>query len=88
MEVTGSSPVGSTIKMGISLYTIFGILGLITISIAIWLKNERRQDFWFIVGGALLLVYSVGIGSIIFIILQVVFITSAFLELLRLKKQG
>jgi len=72
--------------MGISLYTIFGILGLITISIAIWLKNERRQDFWFIIGGALLLVYSVGIGSTIFIILQVVFIASAFLELLRLRK--
>ena len=77
---------GPPLNMGISLYTIFGILGLITISIAIWLKNERRQDFWFIIGGALLLVYSVGIGSTIFIILQVVFIASAFLELLRLRK--
>ena len=67
-------------------HTLFGIAGLVIISVAIWFKNERRQDFWFIIGGAFLLVYSVGIGSVIFVVLQIVFIISAFLELLRLKK--
>jgi lipid-A-disaccharide synthase-like uncharacterized protein len=65
---------------------VFGILGLLVISFSIWLRNERKQDLWFILGGALLLGYSVSINDVIFIILQVVFIASAAAELLKLKK--
>jgi len=67
---------------------IFGILGLITITVAIWLKNEKTQDVLFILGGALLLVYSVYQKDIIFIILQAVFIISSFLELVKLNKRA
>ncbi len=65
---------------------IFGILGLILISIAVWQK-EKRQDVLFILGGLALLVYSYSLHNAIFIILQVVFILSALLELLKLKKR-
>ncbi|MCR4327952.1 MAG: hypothetical protein NUV53_00335 [Patescibacteria group bacterium] len=63
-----------------------GVVGLLVISRAVWLRNERAQDEWFIVGGILLLVYSVSIGSAIFTILQLVFILSAFWELKKLRK--
>jgi len=66
--------------------TIFGIIGLIVISFAIWLKNERRQDVLFVIGGIGLLIYSIVIDNVIFIILQVVFILFAFIELLKIKK--
>ncbi len=66
----------------------FGIIGLLIGSSAIWLKNERKQDIWFIVGGVCLLIYSVSIGSVIFIILQIVFIISALAEMLKLKKKN
>jgi lipid-A-disaccharide synthase-like uncharacterized protein len=64
---------------------IFGILGLVIISIAIWLKKERMQDAWFVLGGAALLAYSISIEDTIFIILQIVFILSALVELLRMR---
>ena len=59
---------------------------MLVISFSIWLKNERKQDVWFVLGGALLLIYSIGIHDTIFIILQVVFIVSAAAELLRLRR--
>ncbi len=65
--------------------TIFGILGLLIISFSIWLKNERRQDILFVIGGVSLLLYSISIGDIIFIILQIVFIVSALIELAKLR---
>ncbi len=64
---------------------IFGIFGLLIISFSVWLKNERWQDILFIIGGASLLVYSVSIGDVIFIILQIVFIVSALMELAKLR---
>lgn len=65
---------------------IFGVVGLIFISIAIWLK-EKKQDILFIIGGLALLIYSASIKNLIFILLQLVFILSALIELLKLKKK-
>lgn len=63
----------------------FGIVGLLLISRAVWLKDEKWQNILFITGGVSLLVYSINLGDKIFIILQLVFITSALAELLKLK---
>jgi len=65
---------------------IFGILGLILITIAIWQK-EKWQDWLFIVGGLALLAYSYSLHNVIFIILQIVFILSALFELFKLKRK-
>lgn len=65
---------------------IFGIAGLLIISVAIWLK-ERTQNILFILGGLALLVYSASIHNTIFIILQLVFILSALIELLKKSKR-
>jgi hypothetical protein len=64
----------------------FGILGLISISIAVWIRNERRQDVLFMVGGIFLLVYSIFIKDTVFIVLQIIFILSTLAELLKLRK--
>ncbi len=66
------------------MFIAFGIIGLLIISLAIWLRNERWQDILFITGGIALLIYSIGIHSVIFTILQIVFIASAAVEILRL----
>ncbi len=67
------------------MFTVFGIVGLIVISRAIWFRDERTQDKWFVIGGILLLVYSASRHDVIFTILQIVFIVSALLELKKLK---
>lgn len=62
----------------------FGIIGLISISIAVWIKIEKWQNILFIVGGIFLLLYSIYIQNIIFIILQIIFIISTLVELIKL----
>lgn len=65
---------------------IFGIVGLVIISIAVWINKEKKQDVLFVVGGVSLLVYSLSIKDVIFSILQIVFIISALAELIKLRK--
>jgi len=64
---------------------IFGIVGLLIVSVAIWIKDERKQNGLFIVGGLGLLAYSVVIGDWIFIALQIIFILSALIEMIKKK---
>lgn len=66
---------------------IFGIIGLLVISYAVWVRKEQPRDEWFIFGGAMLLVYSISIHDPVFTILQVVFIISAVLELTKARKK-
>ena len=66
---------------------IFGIVGLLIITYALWVKNEKVQDALFIIGGACLLVYSIYINDTIFVVLQIIFMLSAFLELLKLRRK-
>ncbi len=55
--------------------------------VAIWLRNEVRQDILFVSGGILLLVYAVNLGDPVFILLQIVFIASALGELLKISSK-
>ena len=68
-------------------FKILGALGLIGIIVAVLTKDEKRQDRLFILGGLLLLCYSVFIRDIIFIILQIVFIAVALIELVQLSRK-
>lgn len=67
--------------------TIFGVIGLGMMGVAIWLRNEVRQDILFVSGGILLLVYAVNLGDPVFILLQIVFIASALGELLKISSK-
>ena len=62
---------------------IFGIIGLLLISIGVILKNRKYQNIIYIIGGLSLLLYSYSIKSLIFIILQIVFIISAIYSIIK-----
>jgi len=66
----------------------FGIIGLIIISYAIWLKNETKQNVLFVIGGVCLLIYSFLIDNLIFMILQAVFVLSAAIEIAKKSKSN
>lgn len=66
----------------------FGILGLIIISLSVWIKKEKKQNLLFILGGIFLLIYSYYIGNIVFVILQIIFILSALIELIKISKSN
>jgi len=68
------------------MYEILGIIGLLIISVAIWLKNEYKQDILFILGGIFMFIYSISIDDVIFSVLQFIFIVSAFLEIFKMNK--
>jgi len=65
----------------------FGIVGLLLISYGLWVKNEKVQDIVYMAGGGFLLVYSAYIGDPVFIVLQIIFILSALIEYVKIRKQ-
>jgi len=62
---------------------IFGIIGVLFGAVALWLTNEVRQNTLFILAGIALLIYSIHIEDPVFIVLQIIFMGSAALELLK-----
>ena len=66
---------------------IFGIIGLITLTYAVWIKDSRRRGILAAMGGAFMLVYSISIRDAIFIILQTVFIISSLIEVVKMSKK-
>lgn len=69
------------------IFKICGAIGLVIISISVLIKNEKRQDVLFILGGLFLLAYSSYLRDPIFIILQIVFIVVAAAELVKLSRK-
>jgi len=65
------------------LFTLLGALGVIAISIGIIKKNRKTQDIFYILGGTLLEIYSIYLGNIIFIILQLIFTLTAIFDLIK-----
>lgn len=61
----------------------FGMVGLITLTGAVWIKDGRRRGIMAAMGGAMMLVYSISIHDPIFIALQAVFIVSSLVEVRR-----
>ncbi len=66
------------------LFKIIGAIGLALISYGI-VQKRKPQDKLFIAGGICLELYSLYLGDLIFIILQLVFIASAIWDLKKLK---
>jgi len=70
-------------------FEIIGALGIILISIGIITKKRTTQDIYYILGGLCLETYSIYIGNLVFIILQIIFTCSAiydFIKVQNLKK--
>ncbi len=62
-----------------------GAIGLILITYAIFIKQETKQDWFFVFGGLFLLVYSISLKDPIFIPLQVIFVGASLYEIYTLR---
>lgn len=71
----------------INLFEFIGAVGLILISIGILIKKRLIQDIFYVVGGVCLEIYSIFIGNLIFIILQLIFTISAIVDLITIMKK-
>ena len=68
-------------------FELIGGLGIILISIGIIIKRRKAQDIFYICGGICLETYSIYIGDIIFIVLQIIFILAAVFDLIKVQLQ-
>lgn len=67
------------------IFKIIGAAGIILISIGIITKNRKLQDVQYILGGICLEIYSLYIGDLIFIILQIIFTLAAIYDFAKLQ---
>ncbi len=67
-------------------YKFIGALGLIFICLGILTKKRKQQDWFYIVGGICLEVYSLYLGDLIFMVLQVLFVLVAVYDLNHIPK--
>ncbi|MCB9358525.1 hypothetical protein H6503_01215 [Candidatus Woesearchaeota archaeon] len=67
-------------------FTIIGAVGLILITYGIVTKGRKLQDYLDILGGICLEIYSIHIGNVIFIVLQLVFTGTAIWDFFRKRK--
>ena len=66
-----------------TLFKLIGAAGLLLISVGIITKKRTQQDWLYIAGGLCLEAYSIYLGDLIFIILQLVFTAAAVYDLLK-----
>jgi hypothetical protein len=69
----------------ISLFKLIGALGIVLISIGIITKSRKIQDIFYILGGICLEIYSIYLGDVIFIILQIIFTLAAIYDFIKIK---
>ncbi len=69
----------------VDIFELIGALGIVLISIGIVIKKRKIQDIYFIFGGICLETYSIYIGNLIFIILQIIFILAAVYDFVRIQ---
>ena len=72
--------------MDINIYKLIGGVGLLLISLGLVLKNRKREDALYIIGGICLEIYSIHIQDVIFIVLQIIFIFFAVYDRFKVRK--
>jgi len=66
---------------------IFGVIGLILITAGVYIKDIRKRDRTYIIGGSGLLLYSVYLRDPIFMPLEAMFILSTMYHIHTIKKK-
>ena len=69
----------------IDVFKLIGAAGLLLISVGIVTKKRKRQDALYIIGGVCLEIYSIYIGDVIFIILQIIFTLAAIYDFVKVQ---
>jgi len=67
------------------IFKIIGALGILLISVGIVTKKRKTQDIYYIFGGICLEIYSIHIGDLIFIILQIIFTLTAVYDFIKIQ---
>lgn len=67
-----------------NIFKIIGAVGLIVISAGIVTKERKTQDVLYIIGGICLEAYSIYLGDLIFIMLQIIFTLAAMYDLIKI----
>jgi hypothetical protein len=67
------------------IFKTIGALGILLISIGIISKKRKTQDIFYILGGLCLEAYSIYIGDLIFIILQIIFTLAAVYDFAKIR---
>lgn len=67
------------------IFKIIGAAGLLLISVGIITKKREIQDVLYIIGGLCLEAYSIYLGDVIFIILQIIFTLAAIYDLIKVQ---
>lgn len=65
----------------------FGVIGLILITLGIFIKDFKTRDKVYIIGGSALLIYSAYLKDPIFIPLQAFFVLSSIYHIHTIKKK-
>lgn len=63
--------------MGFNIFKTIAIIGLIILTVGVLSKKDSRRNLFFLIGGILLVVYSVYIKDAIIISLQIIFTLAA-----------
>jgi hypothetical protein len=66
-------------------FKLIGALGIVLISIGILAKKRKVQDIYYILGGICLEIYSISVGDLIFIILQIIFTLAAVFDFVKIQ---
>lgn len=69
------------------IFKLIGAFGLLCISAGILSKKRQTQDVLYIVGGISLEIYSIYLGDVVFMVLQVIVTAAAVYDLYKLKRQ-
>ena len=70
-----------------TIFKIIGAIGLILITLGVINRKRTIQDKYYLYGGIFLESYSLYIGDIIFIILQLVFVAGVLWDMFHNKKK-
>ena len=71
-----------------SIFKIIGVAGLLLISAGVITKKRKAQDILYIIGGICLETYSIYLGDVIFIILQIIFMLVASYDFVTIWHKG
>ncbi len=69
------------------LFKIIGAFGVVFIAIGVLINNRKRENILYIIGGLCLEAYSIYLGDMVFIVLQIIFILSAIYDTLTITSQ-
>jgi len=68
-------------------FIIIAVIGVLLATIGIIGRSELKSDYFHLVAGLCLVTYSIYIKDIVFIILQIIFMSGALYEIVKIRKE-